>query len=49
MFVFFQCAICRRHLYIYIGGSDINALFDVLNIELAALAVRMAMCEQAHS
>ena len=25
-------------MYIYISGSDINALFDVLNIELAALS-----------
>ena len=24
-------------IYIYISGSDINALFDVLNIELASL------------
>ena len=32
-----MCCMQTTLVYIYISGSDINALFDVLNIELASL------------
>ena len=37
MFPMFCLRLYADDTFIFISGSDINALFDVLNIELAAL------------